>query len=465
MALASSQLTARRARSPATIGWKGGVGRRSVTAALIVTSAIVIGCGRRGPPLTPYVRIPAAPDGIETRRTGDAVYVTLTLPALNVDMFGPADVRRVEVYGHTGLTPPPPARFLEVATLVGTIPVAPAPPPGVLVPALPEGASPFTPDGALQGAVVTLRDALDADDLVPRALPPPKGRALAPLLTTTAPAGPLRRFYMAIPFNGRGQPGPRSVIAETPLTPLPDAVAGLQVTYAADTVTVRWEPSGGLLGFLLERELPIEPPPFDEVTPRVPTSASSSSSALAGPTRYNVYRDMAPDPLALPDAGAAKVTWHVPPPAPVNPQPIRALEFSEPALVDERPRCYQVRAVRGGASSLVEGVASDRVCVTPVDVFPPAPPIGVSALAADGVISLIWEPNGDADLGGYLVLRAEAGSATLLPLTGTPIGETRFTDRMVTPGVRYVYAVRATDDRVPLPNVSAESARVEETAR
>jgi len=35
----------------------------------------------------------------------------------------------------------------------------------------------------------------------------------------------------------------------------------------------------------------------------------------------------------------------------------------------------------------------------------------------------------------------------------------------VRPGVRYVYAVQAIDTHLPTPNVSAESARVEETAR
>jgi hypothetical protein len=61
-------------------------------------------------------------------------------------------------------------------------------------------------------------------------------------------------------------------------------------------------------------------------------------------------------------------------------------------------------------------------------------------------------------------LRGEAGSATLRPLTKTPIKETTFRDDSAKPGVRYVYAVTAIDNAKP-PNVSAESNRVEETAR
>jgi hypothetical protein len=62
-------------------------------------------------------------------------------------------------------------------------------------------------------------------------------------------------------------------------------------------------------------------------------------------------------------------------------------------------------------------------------------------------------------------LRGEAGGDTLQPLTPAPITEARYRDAAVTPGVRYVYAVVAVDNRFPVPNVSAPSERAEETAR
>jgi len=98
-------------------------------------------------------------------------------------------------------------------------------------------------------------------------------------------------------------------------------------------------------------------------------------------------------------------------------------------------------------------------------VFPPAPPAGVAAVPSEGGISLIWEPNSELDLGGYLVLRGEPGDATLGQLTAAPIAEARFRDTTVQPGTRYIYAVVAVDTRLPLPNVSAASVPVEETAR
>ncbi len=127
-------------------------------------------------------------------------------------------------------------------------------------------------------------------------------------------------------------------------------------------------------------------------------------------------------------------------------------------------RCYIVRSVRGSAGNAVISAPSPRGCITPVDTYPPAAPTGLYALSAEGVINLAWEPNGEADLAGYLVLRGRAGDATLQPLTTAPVTETRYADRDVTAGVRYVYAVQAVDMQKP-PNVSDESDRVEETAR
>ena len=100
-----------------------------------------------------------------------------------------------------------------------------------------------------------------------------------------------------------------------------------------------------------------------------------------------------------------------------------------------------------------------------MDVFPPAPPGQLAAVASEGAISLIWEPNTELDVGGYLVLRGDPSDATLQPLTATPITEARYRDDSAKSGKRYIYAVIAMDNRLPVPNWSAESNRVEETAR
>jgi hypothetical protein len=429
----------------------------AVGSCLAALSIVSVACGKKGPPLPPVVHIPAAVEKVETRRRGDDVSVTVTVPSKNVDGTIPVDVARIEVYGYTGTTAPPASRFLEVATLVGTItvpeqkPDAPpdaAPPPGTPVP----------------GGPATIVESLTPDALVAKPIPPAPTtkRDPRPLPATTAPGraaetGPLRRFYYALAFSPRGRPGPPGTLGELRLTTLPVAPSALKATFVADSVRLEWEPSGGLIGFLLERALPPELSPLDDP---LPDSASSSASeaTLQGPTRYNVYRELAPL--------AEKTTPSQVEPALVNAAPIETLTFTDPLTgLDGRRRCYVVRAVRGDGTQTVEGTPSEPACVVPVDDFPPEAPSRPSTISSEGEITLIWEPNAEPDIAGYLVLRGEAGDATLTPVTDTVVTETRFTDRTVKPGVRYIYAVQAIDSQLPRPNVSLESARVEETAR
>jgi hypothetical protein len=245
------------------------------------------------------------------------------------------------------------------------------------------------------------------------------------------------------------------------LTGLPDAPTGLSATYSPASLSLTWEPSGGLMGFLLDRAMPPEPLPYDTlVVPTQPAAAAPAADASvpAGPTTYNVYREIAPDPFLLPPA--ARPAWNVPMPAALNPAPLAATATTD-TLDGGRARCYTVRAQRGTVMS----EASPPLCVAPVDVFPPAAPTGLAAVPSEGGISLIWEPSAELDLGGYLVLRRDGTDATLRQLTDTPIVDARFRDTTVTPGVRYTYSVVAVDAQLPLPNMSAESEPVEEIAR
>jgi hypothetical protein len=418
--------------------------------ALVFGSA---GCGKKGPPLAPFVNVPSEATVAAPRRVGDDIYVTVTVPAQNIDGSKPASVSRVEVYGATLLTPPARARFLQIAERVATIPVAPVPGPGV-----PPAAG---QQGAAQAAAVTIRDEISPQELEPLELPPlPGAEAQNAKAVAAPPVKSLRRFYMAIAFSERGISGPLSTLAELPLAPLPEPPVAIRAANDATTATVTWEPAGGLLSWLLDHQTqPAERPPLDNLPRPVRTPSPSVPELPGGPTTYSVYRELAPDPLTIP--AAAAVTWHTPPPPAVTNAPIAALSYSERIDLDERMRCYTVRSVRGG----VEGVASPPACITPIDVYPPAAPTGINVVAADGRITVIWDSNTETDLGGYIVLRREAGSATLLPITPAPIGETRFVDRDVKPGVEYVYAVVAVDSRLPVPNMSPLSVERSDTAR
>jgi hypothetical protein len=467
----------------------------------ILLSLVAAACGKKGPPLAPIIRVPAAVQGLAPQRVGNEVYLTVTIPSQNIDSSTPSAVRRVDIYAYTGLEEPGP-RMMAAATLVASIPVAEVPldRTGEPLPPMPK------PGEALQGAVVTVRDVLSAVARTPRSLPPLARRGLAALPRPPEATPPLpQRFYTGIAVSPRGT-SPAGIIVAVPLGPIPDPPASLLAEYTPQSIRLGWEPAGGLIGFLLDRELGPDVAPIDEplvaridafgatantpsaVTAGTPTPGGIASTEVAalgapgssgttpgassiapdllppGPTRYNVYREMAPDPLELPE-GPARGDWRAEVPAALNAAPLDVLTYEDPLLFDGRERCYHVRAVRGSVPVPVQSEATPRICVTPVDTEPPAAPAGLTAEAIDGAITLLWDPNVEEDLGGYLVLRGVPGDATLSQLTERPVPSARYVDRAVVPGTRYVYAVQAVDDRVPLGNVSAESNRVEETAR
>jgi hypothetical protein len=429
--------------------------RARLAAAGLLAAIAAAGCGKKGAPLAPFVRIPAGVEKISASRLGNDVYVTVAVPTTNIDTSLPIDIVRLDVYGYTGRVAPTAARWPELGTVVASIPVVP---PSVDADDRPLPQVP-TDKGAIAGAAVTIVDPLTAEDLVQGPLPllDPRFAALAALPDPAAPAV-LRRFYIAIGFSQRGRPGPSGAQAELVLTNVPDPPTDLRAASAPASLSLTWEPSGGLVGFLLDRALPAEPLPYDTAQPVAAAAPVVDASVPAGPTTYNVYRELAPDPFLLPLP--ATPAWSVPAPAALNPAPLPVTSVTD-TWEGGRTRCYTVRAQRGTVMS----AASPPLCVTPVDVFPPAAPAGLAAVPSEGGISLIWEPSAELDAGGYVVLRREAGDATLRQLTDRPIAEARYRDTDVKAGTRYTYSVAAVDMRMPVPNVSALSAPVEETAR
>jgi hypothetical protein len=473
----------------------------------VIALGVCAACGKKGPPLSPLVPIPAAVEQIEANRLGSDVYVSLTIPATNVDKHTPADLARVEIYAYTGRSAPPRARWVELATLVAAVPVAQPP----LKPEEKPESTRTADEPAnapVQGSQITVRDALTPDELVqgkeapalrgpgagvrdpnaepgtsntgmpnsripdaerrtpdPGSRPPDPGPVIpdpGPVIPDPGPRTPdpvvLKRFYIGVPFNSKGRPGPPGGVAEFPLVSAPDAPPSVNAGYTERSIMLEWEPSGGLLGFLLERVLPDEPPPFDEEE----GTEQVASTEPSGPVSYTVYRELPSDPLTPPAPSAA--SWNEEMPAAITPIPVPTVTFTDSVELGRR-RCYTVRAVRGVGPDARIGDASPPACVTPTDIFAPAPPRSVTTVASEGAISLIWEPNTELDLGGYVVLRGEAPGDTLLPLTKAPVPNAGYRDETVTPGVRYVYAIIAVDNRFPIPNMSGTSEPVEETAR
>lgn len=203
----------------------------------------------------------------------------------------------------------------------------------------------------------------------------------------------------------------------------------------------------------------VTPPPaatalatsFSETAVKVTWLPPVAEGPSTPPMSFNVY-----------SAGAKTESPETAAPAPLNDQPLSAASFEHPGAAPGVQQCFVVRTVQTIAGAIVESEPSAPACVTPRDTFAPAAPKALSAVAGPGAINLIWDANAEADLAGYLVLRAEAPDDTLQPLTSNPIRETRYRDSTVKPGARYAYAIVAVDRA---GNRSAASARVEETAR
>lgn len=130
-------------------------------------------------------------------------------------------------------------------------------------------------------------------------------------------------------------------------------------------------------------------------------------------------------------------------------------EYIDRAAVLGRSAGYVVQSVIGLSAS----PSSTAVTITPADIFPPAPPSGARILAGIGSIELAWKRNTEPDLKSYRVYRA-SGSEPMAVLADS-VDSPAYSDRQITSGTKYVYAVTALDSA---GNESAKSAPVEMTA-
>lgn len=445
----------------------------------IVAAAAVAACGKKGPPLAPFVRVPAQVADAVASRLGDEVYVSFTVPVANADGREPADIGAVEVFAVTATRAPETEDQLKVATRIATLPVRPPLP----EPAAAEDGTPLPapprPPGVDRGAIAVVREALTPGMEIPVALPAKKGvRAVelfddeepdtARALVAPAPVELPRRHYVVVGVSPRGRSAAPSPPKSIPLEPASAAPGPPTIVYTEASMTVEWPPSPGArtatfgappLTIAAAAGTPAANTSPGNVTPAappLPVLVAKSLGFNSQATTYHVYDVSSASPQDAPPALTL--------PAPLTPQPVAATSLPIAGVTFGIERCFFVRPVDDVFGVVVQGPASPTTCVTPVDSFPPAAPLSLAAIGSAGVISLIWEPNTEADLAGYLVLRGEAPGDTLQALTPAPMVGTSYRDTTVSPGVRYVYAVIAVD-KAATPNMSAQSNRAEETAR
>lgn len=382
---------------------------------ILLSASLVVACGKKGPPLAPLHLVPNVVNDVAARRTGDTVRIRFAVPASNLNGPGPVQLDRVEIYAITmapGATAPANLDLLTATYRVSALAVKPAPVEGE--PAPPNAAADTRP---APGDTVEFVETLTPEKLQPVTLPSPPTPAVATAPAAAAtpapaiPAYPLRVYVIRgmTKSGGGGQPSAR---VQLPLVLPPAAPSDLKAGFTETAITLAWTA-----------------PPI---------------AADAPAPGFNVYK-----------ADAA---------APLNAAPLTTPAFEQAGVEFGAEQCFVVRSVQIVASVPIESDGSPSTCVTPKDIFPPAAPQRLQVVPAPGAMNLSWQPNTEADLAGYLVLRGEAPGDTLQALTPEPTTTTRFEDKTARAGVRYVYVVVAVDRATPR-NTSAHSNRLEETAR
>ena len=136
--------------------------RSSVWLGIVACS--LVSCGKKGPPLAPLVKIPAAPADFTAERRGSDVKMQFAVPTTNTDGSKPANIERIDVYGFTGPSAVNDEQLLKLGTRVASLAVKAPRDPNATDECDEPDQSPAEPDlesrGLDQGAIAQLEDPL-----------------------------------------------------------------------------------------------------------------------------------------------------------------------------------------------------------------------------------------------------------------------------------------------------------------
>jgi hypothetical protein len=379
----------------------------SAALALGLSGALAIaGCGTPGAPLPPSLKLPDPVTDLSASRTGNQVSLTWTMPKKTTD--------KLLIKGDI------PARVCRKGE---------------------SGACSALPGGLF--------------------LAPNAHGSFTETLPSALAAGPPRSLtYFVELSNNKGRSAGLSNAAAILAGEAPAAVEGLTAQVRKEGVVLRWTVN--------------------------PTSVNSAAgdAAAAQHTVIRLHRKLlAPEPKAEPAAKVGSQPGFLAPPKEPVEQSLLVESGTQSGGSPDRTldktirfgQTYEYRAQRvarilvGDKTLELAGPLSDPVPVEALDVFPPAVPSGLAAVAtaADSnigpSIDLSWLPVADPDLAGYAVYRREGdgtdGSWQRISPQQPVIGP-GFHDPQVQPGHAYRYAVTAIDQ---LGHESARSPEADET--
>ncbi len=375
---------------------------------LVVIGLLASGCGKKGDPMPPILRVPAPTTDLAVVQRGDRLLVELGYPRTTAAGTALGGVEAV-----------------TVSQLVLPLPAGTAP-----------GAAPEI-DERQFGVGATRVLALEGEDLAGVV----RGDRIAFELPVPEPAEDGAATAVALAVTTRGPDGRESALSNRvsfPLVEPPAPPTGVETTAEAGGVRIRW--SHPLIEVVREQARaaaqagqPAETADAGDDAEAVEaeaaeaTEATEEAPAFAG---FNVYRRQATE------------RTYGPPIRSIGPRADTLLD--ESALFGER-YIYAVSAVASRRPVTVESGFAEEVEVDYRDRFAPPAPDGLVALAEGRQVRLVWEGSAAADVAGYRVYRRGPDTQEFQPVAEEPVTGTDYTDRGLAPGATYTYRVTAVD--------------------